>query len=498
MKSLFYRFNSKTNIAINFLILALFFGYFTFQNGFDPVALGLFLGALFFQYSFLFKLNQEENLAKSVYTLSKNISEGKLEYRITHIPNGLFQSRVAHQLNDAIDQVEAFIRESETIFRQAEKGIFYRRAMYAGLHGSFRKSLQRIDGSIEIMEQNYWQNIKDEMFAKLNDMKNAKLLSNLGITQNDLLNISNEMSKLDKISLQGADNAIASMKSVKLVSENIQQLNRMIGVLESSSVELDNNSTEIVDVIKFIAEIADKTNLLALNAAIEAARAGEHGRGFAVVADEVRTLSENTKSATENIERIIKRIVESSNTIKANTSEMTKMAASSEEVISNFEQDFNDFAKISQHTNETVNHSKLISFCSLAKVDHIIYMQNAYRVAELGTDSDESRTVSVDDQNCRFGQWLSSKDGGGAYDYLPAYAEIKNPHRAVHDNVHKIIELLEQNWLHDENLQAQILELFKATENESKQVIELVDKLVEQKQHYESSSHQNTSEVALF
>ncbi|MBS7303499.1 MAG: hypothetical protein KIG50_05100 [Lachnospiraceae bacterium] len=41
------------------------------------------------------------------------------------------------------------------------------------------------------------------------------------------------------------------------------------------------------------------------DAFIEAARAGEAGKGFAVVADEIRQLSEQTKSASDNIISII-------------------------------------------------------------------------------------------------------------------------------------------------------------------------------------------------
>ncbi len=465
-------------MLINLLILISLISYFIFVNGFDAITLGIGIIALSFQYTLFWRLLEEEKLSQSVHKLSKNISAGELEQRIANIPPNLLQSEIAFQLNEAIDQLEAFMREAETIFMSAEKGIFYRRAFYSGLHGSFKGTLKRIDGSIEIMEKNYWQNIKDGLSSKLNDMKNSNLLTNLQITQNDLLNISDRMSELGEISLQGANNAVSSKKSVNLISENMHQLNGMTKTLEQSSLELDKNSTEIVDVIKFIAEIAEKTNLLALNAAIEAARAGEHGRGFAVVADEVRALSESTKSATENIERIIKRMVNSASSIKDNTDRMTKMSVSSGELIQNFEHDFNYFGEIAKKTNETVKQAELISFCSLIKIDHIVYIQNAYRAVELGTDSEERNKVSVDDQSCRFGKWLNDTNGGKIYDHLSTYASIQEPHHDVHANVHEIVTLLDQDWQHNVSIQEQILNLYKNTESSSARVVQLVDHLV--------------------
>ncbi len=98
-----------------------------------------------------------------------------------------------------------------------------------------------------------------------------------------------------------------------IVDETVSEIGFIAQTVEISAFtvnKLGNSSKKINDIVQVIDDISAQTNLLALNAAIEAARAGEAGRGFGVVADEVRKLAERTSLATGEITKTIKQINE--------------------------------------------------------------------------------------------------------------------------------------------------------------------------------------------
>lgn len=152
-----------------------------------------------------------------------------------------------------------------------------------------------------------------------------------------------------------ASNATEMNSSLIDIGENINSIREKVeGVHESTSIALDtsinlvvnlgklleansktkehtnevvksiNETAEAIDKISsaatFIESIAAQTNLLSLNASIEAARAGDAGRGFAVVASEIKNLAEQSASSANDVQDIIKTIIEKSNqnTLSAN------------------------------------------------------------------------------------------------------------------------------------------------------------------------------------
>ena len=105
---------------------------------------------------------------------------------------------------------------------------------------------------------------------------------------------------------KGGEAVRRTIDGMNTIRETIQETSKRIKRLGESSQEIGN-------IVEFIEEIAEQTNILALNASIEASRAGEAGRGFAVVADEVQKLAERSSNATKQIEVLVSTIQSDTN-----------------------------------------------------------------------------------------------------------------------------------------------------------------------------------------
>lgn len=219
--------------------------------------------------------------------------------------------------------------------------------------------------------------------------------------------------------------------------EAVLQIASSLEVLSGDTLQSSHNvqnltqrAAQIGSIVQLIKEIADQTNLLALNAAIEAARAGEQGRGFAVVADEVRKLAERTAKATSEISTIVTSIQGETDQAKQHMHGMAEKSQVFSRDVGGVMDSMKHLLGLSHRMESAISAAALRSFVEVAKIDHILYRFEIYKVfmgiSERNVDSFAPHTA------CRLGKWYFEGEGRDCFSKLDGYAAVANPHQAFH------------------------------------------------------------------
>jgi ABC-type transporter Mla subunit MlaD len=200
-----------------------------------------------------------------------------------------------------------------------------------------------------------------------------------------------------------------------------------------------------------------------------------------VVADEVRKLAERTKSATQEIGQLVSGFRARVGAMVEQTARVGEHSARVSGDVAAFREQFAAVAQSAAATIEQLSRAQDLSLASRVKMDHIIYMQNAYVAMERRGEGAEADQVAADASACRVGQWYHDGEGERHFGTTRAFAQTGRPHASVHAAVHEALAAIRTRTDDEEAVRKTVVDALERAEQASETLMRLLGEMVREK-----------------
>ncbi|ELZ25818.1 methyl-accepting chemotaxis protein [Natrinema limicola] len=281
-----------------------------------------------------------EQTADEYGTTMRACADGDLTRRLDLDADSEAMATVAAAFNDMMDDLEATVAATRAFSDAVDEAADSTANGVVEVQSASEQvtsSVQQIADGAE-RQSDHLATISDEVDEL------STTTQQIAATSSQVATLAEQTATTSADARESARRAIAGMNAIE---EEASDAVAEVARLEEEIAAID-------DLLEFIADVTQETNMLALNASIEAARSSSDDAQFTAVADQVKSLAADTQEAATDIEARLEQVSEQTAQVAAVVRQTDERIADHRSAVETTVASLEEISAFAEETNEGV------------------------------------------------------------------------------------------------------------------------------------------------